>query len=150
MKTPERPLPPFYFMTGLILMIAVHFLLPVSQFVGSPWRYIGVGPVVIGMVLNLWADGLFKKYGTEVKPFRDSRGLVLNGPYRFSRNPMYLGGGFIFTGVGLLLGSALPLAVIPIMIWLVSVQFIVPEERDMERQFGDQYLEYRRRVRRWL
>ncbi len=63
---------------------------------------------------------------------------------------MYLGGALIFLGLAILLGSALPFLVIPVMFWLVTMHFIQHEERDMERQFGSQYLEYKRKVRRWL
>jgi len=146
----EKPLPPVYFMVGLILMFAVHFLFPYLRIIESPWRYLGAAPLIIGVALNLWADKLFKRYATEVKPFRDSSALVLEGPFRFSRNPMYLGGLFIYIGVGILLGSLLPFLVIPVMFALVTSHFIVPEEGDMERQFGDEYLVYKRKVRRWM
>lgn len=145
-----RPLPPTYFMLGLVAMLALHLLLPVARLVGSPWRYAGVPPVALGVFLNLWADGLFKRHGTEVKPFRDSSALVVEGPYRFSRNPMYLGGLLILGGAGLLLGSLTPWLVVLLLAWLATAHFIVPEERDLERQFGERYLESKRRVRRWI
>ncbi len=145
-----RPLPPTYFMLGLVAMLAAHSLVPLARIVGSPWRYAGVLPIALGVLLNLWADGLFKRHGTEVKPFRDSSALVLEGPFRFTRNPMYLGGLLILAGAGLLLGSLTPWLVVLALTWLATAHFIVPEERDLERQFGVRYLEYKRRVRRWI
>jgi protein-S-isoprenylcysteine O-methyltransferase Ste14 len=147
---PGRPLPPVYFLAGLIAMLALHFALPLARIIGPPWRYAGAVPVLAGVVLNLWANGLFKRHGTEVKPFRDSSTLVVEGPYRLSRNPMYLGGLVALAGAGILLGSVTPFLAVAVMAWLATAHFIVPEERDLERQFGERYLEYKRRVRRWM
>ncbi len=146
----KRPLPPTYFLVAIIVMIAAHLLFPLVTLISTPWRYLGALPLLMGVVLNLCTDRLFKKYGTEVKPFRDSSALILEGSFRFSRNPMYVGALMILIGICLLLGSATPFAVVPIIFWLATVHFIVPEEGDLERQFGDNYLEYKRRVRRWL
>jgi len=131
-------------------MLLLHLLLPVLRVLDSPWRYLGAVAVMLGIGLNLWADRLFKRYGTEVKPFRDSTVLIQEGPFRLTRNPMYLGGMLIFVGLAIMLGTLTPFLVTAAMFWLVTVQFIEREERDLERQFGDRYLEYRRRVRRWL
>jgi len=134
----------------MIVMLLLHLLLPVLRVLDSPWRYLGAVAVMLGIGLNLWADRLFKRYGTEVKPFRDSTVLIQEGPFRLTRNPMYLGGMLIFVGLAIMLGTLTPFLVTAAMFWLVTVQFIEREERDLERQFGDRYLEYRRRVRRWL
>ena len=153
MDETKRPLPPVYFYAGLAAMIGLHVLFPIVRFyryVDPVVRYAGLAPILAGVALNLWADGLFKKAGTEVKPFRESSSLVTDGPFRMSRNPMYLGGLLIFIGTAVLLGSLMAVLVIPPMMALVHVHFIVPEERDMARQFGAEYDAYRRRVRRWL
>jgi len=142
--------PPVYFIIGLQVMMAFHLLAPVVQLIGSPWRYLGIFPVLAGIIFNLWADRLFKKYSTEVKPFRDSSVLIVRGPYRISRNPMYLGGLLIYLGTLILLGSATPVLVVIVMVWLFWARFITPEEQDMERQFGERYLEYKSETRRWL
>jgi protein-S-isoprenylcysteine O-methyltransferase Ste14 len=78
------------------------------------------------------------------------RALITAGPYRFSRNPLYLGGNvLVFLGAALLLGS--PAAVFVTIIHLPFMDlFIRREERQLERDFGEQWLEYRKRVRRWL
>lgn len=146
----NRPLPPTYLVVSLAVMTALHLMFPLIKLITSSWRYLGVVPLVLGVVLNLWADRLFKKYGTEVKPFRDSSALVAEGPFLISRNPMYLGGMLILAGGAVLFGSITPFAVIPIAFWLTTAHFIIPEERDLERQFGEAYRDYRRRVHRWL
>ena len=76
--------------------------------------------------------------------------LLTGGPYAFSRNPMYLGWGLIYLGIGLAVNSAWILALfIPVVAYVHFVD-IRKEERRLEEQFGDEYLEYQRRVRRYL
>jgi protein-S-isoprenylcysteine O-methyltransferase Ste14/predicted nucleotidyltransferase len=146
----KRILPPTYFLAAAAAMGVLHLVAGALRLWGAPWRYLGMIPMAAGIVLNLWSDNLFKRAGTEVKPFRPSSALVVTGPYRFTRNPMYLGLVLILAGLAILLGSALPLAVPPLMLWLFTTRFITGEERDMERQFGTSYSDYRERVRRWL
>jgi protein-S-isoprenylcysteine O-methyltransferase Ste14 len=147
---PRRPLPPTYFLLAVIATLLLHFLVPGAHWIGSPWRYLGLLSIAAGVALNLWADGLFKRHGTEVKPFMDSRTLVAEGPFRFTRNPMYLGGLLILVGLAVALGSTTPFLITPIVFWLALAHFIRPEERDLERQFGNRYRDYCRQVRRWL
>jgi protein-S-isoprenylcysteine O-methyltransferase Ste14 len=75
---------------------------------------------------------------------------VLDGPFRFSRNPMYLGMVTLLIGVAIGLGSATPWLVIPAFFFLISKRFIAAEERKMEVEFGAEYLSYRSKVRRWI
>ncbi len=145
-----KVLPPVYFGVSILAMVGLRFLLSGPQVIGSPWRYLGLLPLGLGAGLNVVADRLFKKYKTEVKPFRDSSALVTEGPYRFSRHPMYLGGILMLLGIGVLLGTAVPFVVVPVMFWITTLRFVVPEEAAMERQFGERYLDYKRRVRRWI
>jgi len=153
-SAPNRPLPPTYFYLAIAAVFALHFIprlfLPSLRLIPWPWSLLGIPPLLAGTALNLWADGLFKRYGTEVKPFRESSALVTEGPFRISRHPMYLGGMLILLGLAVILGSLLPFFILPLAFWFITVQFIIPEERDMMRQFGDRYREYARRVRRWV
>ena len=85
-----------------------------------------------------------------MRPFEPSTALVEDGPFRFSRNPMHLGMVLVLAGAFILLGSLSPLFVLPAFVWLLHTRFVVREEAHMERHFGDCYLDYKRRVRRWL
>lgn len=131
-------------------MVGLHYLLPVVQIVPPPYHYLGVVPIAAGVLLNLWADRYFKRFQTTVKPFEESSHLIEAGPFRFSRNPMYLGLLLILAGVFLLLGSLGPLVVVVALAWLITTQFVVLEERALEARFGDVYRRYKARVRRWL
>jgi protein-S-isoprenylcysteine O-methyltransferase Ste14 len=146
----RKPLPPTYLVVALVAIVALHLLLPGPRVVGSPWRYLGLLPIGLGAWLNLWADGLFKKRGTEVKPFLDSTVLVTDGPYRITRHPMYLGMLLIAIGTALVAGSTTPILVAFGLWWSLTTRFIVPEEAAMRRQFGSGYERYERQVRRWL
>ena len=150
MEALRRPLPPFWFLVGLVLMTALHLLASGPRLLDWPWRATGAVPLGLGLGLILWANALFGKHGTEIKPFRESSALVTGGPFRVSRNPMYLGGVLVFLGVAMLFGTCAPLLVVPVAFVMVSILFIEPEEDAMERQFGDEFRGYARRVRRWI
>ena len=83
-----------------------------------------------------------------VKPFEESRQLIETGPFRFSRNPMYLGLLLILAGTFILLGSLGPMVVL-VFVWLIMSQFVALEERALEARFGDACRRYKSRVRRW-
>ena len=146
----KKPLPPTYFLGAIVVAVALHFLVPVWQVFLFPWRLIGIGPLLIGIVLNLIADQSFKKRNTTVKPFEESSELVTGGVFGVTRNPMYLGMTLILLGIALLLGSATPLVVVIVLAVLFDRAFIAPEEKILEQTFGDQFREYRERVRKWI
>ena len=146
----KKPLPPTYFTICLLLSIGLHFLLPIIQLIHVPYRYIGVLFIAVGGWLHIWAHNLFKKRKTTVKPFQESSALIIEGPFRFSRNPMYLGIASILLGAAILCGSLT--AFIPLVAYFIAmtVLFIPHEEKAMEETFGEEYLHYKRRTRRWL
>ena len=146
----KRVLPPTYFVLALALSAGLHFLLPIIQLIHSPYRYIGLALIACGAWLTLWADGLFKKEGTEIKPFAKPSVLVVRGPFRFSRNPMYLGMGILLAGVAVLLGSLTSFLSPVTFLLLMRLVFIPYEEDAMQETFGGSYAAYRKRVRRWF
>ena len=146
----KKTLPPVYLLGAIIVEVLFHFLLPLRQFLVFPWRLLGLVFLVIGLVLNALAAQKFKKHETTVKPFEESRALVTGGVFNISRNPMYLGMSLILFGLGVLLGSASPFAVVPVFIVLLDQIFIVQEEQMLEATCGDQFRQYRKKVRRWI
>jgi protein-S-isoprenylcysteine O-methyltransferase Ste14 len=150
MEALRRPLPPFWFFVSLILMTALHVLASGPRWLDWPWRGLGGLPLALGLLLILWANALFAKHDTEVKPFRESSALITEGPFRVSRNPMYLGGMLVFLGVAMLFGTCTPCLVLPVAFVALTRMFIEPEEQAMERQFGDAFRAYAGRVRRWI
>ncbi len=106
--------------------------------------------LICGFLIRVWATYYFYRERMKVISLSPQRTLITSGPYRFSRNPLYLGGNvFIFLGAALLLGS--PFAVFITILHLPFVDvFIRREERQLEQDFGDDWLRYRNQVCRWL
>jgi protein-S-isoprenylcysteine O-methyltransferase Ste14 len=111
----------------------------------------GVALIVLGIALSAWARLTFKAQHAEIFPWSDAHSaLVTNGPFRFSRNPMYLGLLVIGVGAALVAGTWL-MWLVPVLLFVLDNFVIIPyEERSMERTFGDAYRAYRSRVRRWI
>jgi len=131
-------------------MAAIHFLLPLKRIILSPFNLLGAIPLALGIAFNLIADRAFKKNGTTVKPFEKSTVLITGGVFGISRHPMYLGFVLILTGVAILMGSLTPYLVIVAFAILMDAIFIRAEEEMLEETFGDVWLKYKKRVRRWI
>jgi len=142
--------PPAWLLMTIVIMVLLHFACPVRRLIPPPWTWIGLLPFLGGAALTIRAAGLFDRAGTPKKPFERSTSLVLDGPYRFTRNPMYLGMVTGLFGLAILLGSLSPFALPPLFAWFIQARFIVHEEAMMERLFGAEYVAFKGRVRRWL
>jgi protein-S-isoprenylcysteine O-methyltransferase Ste14 len=146
---PKRLLPPVYFLAAIISMAALHFLLPIVRILPAAYSSSAV-VILVGMSLILWAVRLFVKAGTAIKPFEASTKMIVSGPYRWSRNPIYLGMVIILFGIGVGLGTLTPFAIVPLFVWLIQKNFIAHEEAMLDKSFGPAYAEYKKRIRRWL
>jgi protein-S-isoprenylcysteine O-methyltransferase Ste14 len=106
--------------------------------------------MAVGFLLRVWATYYFYQNRMRVISTLPQGVLLTSGPYRYSRNPLYLGGNvFIFFGAALLLGSPIALAITALHLPFVEL-FIRREERQLEQNFGEDWVRYRRSVRRWL
>jgi protein-S-isoprenylcysteine O-methyltransferase Ste14 len=143
-------LPPVVLVLALAGMLALHAVWPGPSFAGPAWQLGGSLLTLGGLGLMVFSAGLFRRRGTAVRPFQESSLLVLEGPYRITRNPMYLGMAMMLTGVGIALGSSIPLVTIPLFVGFITRRFILVEEQLLLARFGSAYEAYRERVRRWL
>jgi protein-S-isoprenylcysteine O-methyltransferase Ste14 len=143
-------IPPAYLLGAGALMLILDQLLPLARLVPWPWTLWGVLPILAGIVLAVAAERRFRRAGTPVRPFELSSALVTDGPFRFTRNPMYLGMMLVLGGLALLLGTLAPLLVLPAFFALIHLRFVRLEEAFLELHFGDAYRAYKERVRRWL
>jgi protein-S-isoprenylcysteine O-methyltransferase Ste14 len=142
--------PPVWMLLALLAEVALGRWLPRHYWLPPSLRYLGVPFVLAGVALALSAHRLFKRAATGLRPFSPSTQLVLGGPYRVTRNPMYLGMTLVLVGAALLTRALTPLLVPPLFMLLITLLFIRYEEAHLERAFGADYLEFKRRVRRWL
>lgn len=145
--------PPVVPLLALGVGMLIHWLLPLSTttIAGGGARYaIGGALVVGGLLLMAFAIGWFRKTGQDPKPWTESPELILEGIYRWTRNPMYLGMGLLQAGLGLLLGSLWPLLLVPVTWCVIYLIAIRHEETYLSEKFGESYERYRTSVRRWL
>lgn len=111
----------------------------------------GVVIAACGAVLTLWCVVAFALVGRGTPaPFDAPREFVAAGPYRYVRNPMYIGGMIVIAGVGLILRSPSAVAVVVLFAGVFHTFVVLYEERALESRFGQSYLRYKSSVRRWL
>jgi protein-S-isoprenylcysteine O-methyltransferase Ste14 len=147
---PPRVLPPVYLLVAVVAMIALNYLLPVRQIVPGWWRWLGAVPIVAGLGVVLWVATLFSRHKTTIKPGEVSTHLIAEGPFRFSRNPIYLSMILVLIGLAVVLGGLTPWFVIPLFVVVIMWNIIPVEEAMLAEVFGDEYAQYRARVRRWI
>ena len=146
----QKPPPPLLFVASILAMAVGHLAWPLAYWLVSPWNLAGLGPIAAGIVVAVAGNLCFRRQGTPVNPFSTPTSLVVAGPFRVSRNPMYLGLTLALTGIALLFGSVTALLPVPVFVAVLYWMFIRREERVMEQAFGAEYVAYKRRVRRWL
>lgn len=148
MQTP-KVLPPHYFLLSIVLMIAVATLVG-RGWLNSAWTYLGVLPMLLGLVLAVHASRQFSRAGTNIIPLSKSTALVTDGAFRWTRNPMYTGMILFLCGLAMLLDSAWNWLLVLAFVAIIRQRFVVKEEALMAETFGDDYLAYCGTVRRWL
>ena len=141
--------PPHWVLLLLITEVGLWRWLPLARW-SQPTRVAGGLIALLGLALVLSAARWFRRKKTGIRPFSESTALVVEGPYRFSRNPIYIGMTLFLLGVALALGAASALVAPVVFVAVITWRFILPEEAHMERAFGEEYLALKRRVRRWL
>lgn len=140
----------------LIVLIAAASLatrnwpLPWPGLNDSPAHWIGIGFGVAGVALIVWSIRTLTRNGTTFHPAGASSVLVTSGPFRRFRNPIYIGDVLVLLGTAEITKSVWFVGAALIFAILVTILQIIPEERHLERQFGDAYLEYKARSRRWI
>jgi len=111
---------------------------------------LGIASLVIGLTVGLAAVRRFRLARTSLQPWESTSTLVTDGPFRLSRNPIYIGYTLLYLGVAFWANSLWPVVLLPLVVWLMHRLVITREEAYLESRFGDAYRAYRHRVRRWL
>ncbi|MHA2174441.1 MAG: methyltransferase family protein [Candidatus Hodarchaeales archaeon] len=130
------------------------FIFPTNTIVAVPYQLIGILAIILGFILVFWANYMLLIVGKiglrDREPFHIPSTLIVDGPYKFSRNPIYTGVCSLVFGLSFLIGSV-PLFILAIVLMAIFWRFLIRwEERKLEETFGEKYMEYKRRVRRWL
>lgn len=142
--------PPLLYLGALGLGLLLELAWPLASF-GGPLRWAVAGLAVLGgLALAALAMRRFRAAGTNVPTPLPATALVTEGPYRVSRNPIYLGLTLIYLGIGIAADSIWVLGLLVPVLVVLRYGVIAREERYLERKFGRAYRDYRARVRRWL
>ena len=140
---------PILALTLITITVVLHFTIPVSLFIDFPYSLVGLIGIIFGLWLTLSGKKLFEKFNTTVR-FGKSSKLVTIGPYLYSRNPMYLGILTLLLGITILMGNII-VFILPLAFFIVmNFRNIPNEERIMQEAFGGAYLNYKKKVRRWI
>ena len=143
-------IPPLVYLAGIVIGFLVSIWIPTKVLPNSVGWALGGILMVFGAVLAGSAMSKFKDVGTTVRPDRAPSALVIAGPYKFTRNPMYLGLAFVYLGIAIAGQSVLALILLPVVLAIIRRWAIKPEEAFLERRFGAEYMSYKQKVRRWV
>ena len=148
----ERVPPPVFFFTCVLFGWALGRVRPVSLGLHAlPIRLALALPLyALAFTLGLWKLVVFSRSRTSPMPFGTPTSLLTSGPFRFSRNPLYLALVLILSGFGALLDSVWVLASVPLLAFALNTFIIPGEEARLREVFGAQYMAYAGRVRRWV
>lgn len=144
--------PPLFPLATILLGVALQRWWPIPLELPAPARYWVGGIIVAAAVLGLGLRAviLFRRTGQSEIPWKPTPEMVFDGPFRLSRNPMYLQMVIVCLGVFVILANAWILILTPVCALLLQHFAILPEEAYLERKFGEDYLRYKRSVRRWV
>jgi len=142
--------PPLIYVVGFVLGLLLERAFPVLVLPQTASRVAAVLCIALCAILTVWSIGLFRRAHTSFVPIKPTTTLVVYGPYKFTRNPMYLSLVCLYLGLALWFGMVWALILLPAVIALVQHYVIAREEEYLERKFGAEYLRYKAGVRRWF
>ena len=152
MPTPRKsPQPPLLVLGCLFVGWGLGRVFPLALGLPRTVRWV-LGPalLLLAAIHGGWGLLTFKRMGTTPEPNGEATALLTSGPFRWSRNPLYLGLAILLVGLGVKLDSGWMLGLSLVLVLLLDRLVIAREEVRLRAQFGDEYLAYTRRVRRWL
>ena len=142
--------PPMVYLLALLVGIGLNFLWPIRPLPGWWGVIVGILVIVLGTAIMPPVLSRFRRAGTAFDAHKPASALITDGPYRFSRNPAYVALTLWYLGIGLVLNNAWILLLTIVPVFIMDRWAIPREERHLEEKFGQEYVQYRDRVRRWL
>jgi protein-S-isoprenylcysteine O-methyltransferase Ste14 len=142
--------PPALYGGAFLLGLLLHWLVPITRLPGLPARLVGAVALIVGAGVAHSGEKVMHRAGTNVRPDLPTTALVTDGPFRRTRNPLYVGLTLMYAGLALLIPALWPLILLVPVLLVMRWGVIAREERYLERKFGDPYRAYLGRVRRWI
>ena len=142
--------PPLIYLGGLVLGLLLNRRFPIAFLPRKMTRILGWPLLSSGILLFGWFRRALGHAGTPANPYKSVSQLVTEGPFRYTRNPGYLAMALIYTGIASLANALWTVILLPVALIVVQRGVIEREERYLERKFGEEYLRYKARVRRWF
>lgn len=142
--------PPLIYLGPLVLGLLLNRRFPAPFLPLRMARVLGRALLGGGVLLNVWFFRSLTRAGTPVNPEKPVSRLVTDGPFRYTRNPGYLSLAILYTGIASLANALWAILLLPAALLVIQRGVIEREERYLERKFGEEYLHYKARVRRWI
>jgi protein-S-isoprenylcysteine O-methyltransferase Ste14 len=142
--------PPLIYLGGLVVGLALSALVPVPILPRGLGYVLGSALIVVAVLLLVWGVRMMRHAGTSIKTYVPTTALVTTGPIRFSRNPLYVSLTLCYVGIALAVQSLWSLLLLLVVLVVMQHGVIFREERYLERRFGEDYVRYKERVRRWI
>lgn len=142
--------PPLIYLCSILIGLALQFVWPLKVLPAALEATLGGSLMLVAIVLFMLSVRQFLATGTAIQTHRPTTAIIKIGPYRLSRNPIYLSFTLLHIGIGIWVNSAWLLGILIPTLLLISYGVIAREERYLAQKFGDEYLQYKAFVRRWL
>jgi len=142
--------PPLIYLAPLVLGLLLNRKLRIPFLPRTAARALGWPLLAGGISLMGWFEWAMRYAGTPANPYKPVTNLATDGPFRYTRNPAYLSMAMIYTGISSLANALWAILLLPATLVVIQRGVIEREERYLERKFGEEYLAYKGRVRRWI
>jgi protein-S-isoprenylcysteine O-methyltransferase Ste14 len=143
-------LPPLLFLGFLVGGVVLNLLRPLPVASSPAPRIVGILIFLIGLSLGIWGRKLMTRAGTNVNPREPTTALVVTGPFRYSRNPLYVALFLMYIGLALSLNTLWPIVLLAVLFPLMHWGVVLREERYLDQKFGEVYSRYCAVTRRWI
>ena len=142
--------PPFIYGGAFLIVLVLRWFWPMPILARPASLWAGLALLALGIGIALWGRKAMMAAGTNIDPMLPTTALAASGPFRFSRNPLYLGLTLVYLGLTLVANTWWGMVVLIPLLFIMHRGVVLREERYLEEKFGERYLEYRRRVRRYF
>ncbi len=142
--------PPLIYGASLLIGLLAHWAFPRPFLSRTVARVVGPGLIVTGFLTGLAAARTMRRAHTSLRPDTPTTAIVDTGPFRYTRNPIYLAFTLMYTGIACFANALWPILLLPFVLAVMQRGVIEREEQYLTRKFGTVYTQYQTRVRRWL